>query len=145
MQLFMHEFPDAKKGELREQCRNTVLECEESMRVWEEMKDIGKLDSSDTDSEEEDKLTSQDLLQALDKASEAASPTKAVSSCIDWPKRVLQQTILVSSIAAEIRSNIDWTDWEESCYKECRKLLQLEAGRIKDISEDRDRKKFRSW
>ncbi len=140
MQLFMHEFPDAKKGELREQCHNTVLECEESMRVWQEMKDIGKLDSSDTDSEEEDKLTSQDLLQALDKASDAASPTlapKAVSSCIDWPKRVLRQTILVSSIAAEIRSNIDWTDWDESCYKECRKLLQLEAGQIKDISEDR--------
>jgi hypothetical protein len=117
MQLFMHEFPDAEEGELREQCRNTVLEYEESMRVWEELKDTGKLDSSDTDSEEEEELTGKDLLQALDKA--AASPTvapKAVSSCIDWPKRVLRQTILASSIAAEIRSNINRTDWDKNCY-----------------------------
>jgi hypothetical protein len=33
MQQFMHEFPDVEKGELREQCRNTVQEYEESMRV----------------------------------------------------------------------------------------------------------------
>jgi hypothetical protein len=26
MQLFIHEFPDAEKGELRQQCRNTVLD-----------------------------------------------------------------------------------------------------------------------
>jgi hypothetical protein len=71
--------------------------------------------------------------------SAAASPIvapKAVSSYIDWPKRVLRQTILVSSIAAEIRSNIDRTNWDESCYIECRKLLHLEASRIEDISED---------
>jgi hypothetical protein len=144
MQLFMHEFLDAEKGELRqelqEQCCNTVLEYEESMRVWEEMKDTGELDYNNNDSEEEDELTGKNLLQALDKASAAACPTvapKAVSSCIDWPKRVLRQTILVSSIVPEIRSNIKRTDWDESCYKECGKLLQQEAGRIKDISEDR--------
>jgi hypothetical protein len=33
----------------------------------------------------------------------------------------------------ELREQI----WDEICYKECRKLLQLEAGQIKDISEDR--------
>ncbi len=109
MQLFMHEFPDAKKGELEEQCRNTVLEYKELMRVWEEMKDTGELDSSNTDSEEEDELTGEDLLQVLFKASAAASPIlapKAVLSCINWPERVLRQTILVSGIASEIRSNI---------------------------------------
>jgi hypothetical protein len=78
MQLFMHEFPNAEKGELREQCRN-VLEYKESMRVWEEMKDTGELDSSDTVSEEEDELTGEDLLQAPDKALTAVSPP--------WPPR----------------------------------------------------------
>ncbi len=80
------------------------------------------------------------LLQDLDKAPAANSPpvaSKARSSCIDWPKRVLRQTILVSSIAAEFESNIYRTDWDESCYKDCRKLLQHEAGRIKDITENR--------
>jgi len=62
---------------------------------------------------------------------------KARSSCIDWPKRVLQQTILVLSIAAEIESNINQTDWDENCHNECRKLLQHEARWLKDISEKR--------
>jgi hypothetical protein len=57
----------------------TVLEYEESMRVWEEMKDTGELDSSDTVSEEEDELTGEDLLQAPDKALTAVSPP--------WPPR----------------------------------------------------------
>jgi hypothetical protein len=65
--------PDAEMGELREQRHNTILEYEESMWVWEEMKDTGELDSSDTDSEEKDELTSEDLLQALDKAPTAVS------------------------------------------------------------------------
>ncbi len=56
---------------------------------------------------------------------------------IDWPKRVLRQTILVSSIAAEVESNIDRADWDEDCYEECRKLLQREAGRMEAISNDR--------
>ncbi len=115
MQQFSHEFPVVDKGELREQCGNTVQEYKESMRVWKEMKDTGELCTSDTDSEEEDELTVEDLLQTLDKMSTAASPAaapKTVSSYIDWPKRVLQQTILVSSIAAEIRSNIDRANWD---------------------------------
>jgi hypothetical protein len=62
----MYSFPDANEEELWEQCRNTVLEYEESMQVWE--------DSSSTDSEEEGKLTSEDLLQDLDKASIAINP-----------------------------------------------------------------------
>jgi hypothetical protein len=136
-QLFMHAFPDSDEGELREQCRSTILEYEESMQVWEEIEDTGELDSSGTDSE--DKLTSEVLLQDLDKAPMAISPPmapKARSSCINWPKRILRQTILVSSIATEIESNIDRTDWDENCYKECRKLLQHAAERMKDISED---------
>ncbi len=112
------------------------------------MKETGELCTKDTESEEEDELTGDDLLRTLDETSTVTSPTmapKAVSSYIDWPKRDLRQTILVSSIAAEIRSNIDRTDWDKSCYKECRKLLQLEAARIGDISEDRGRKKFQLW
>jgi hypothetical protein len=91
------------------------------MQVWEEMKDTSELDSSNTDSEKEDELTGEDLLQVLDKAPAAISSpvaSRARSSYIDWPKRVLRQNILVSSIAAEIKSNIDQTDWDESCYKE---------------------------
>jgi hypothetical protein len=63
--------------------------------------------------------------------------SKAGSSYINWSKRILQQTILVSSITAEIESNISRTDWDENCYKECRKLLQHTAEQIKDVSEDR--------
>ncbi len=66
-----------------------------------------------------------------------ATAPKALPCYIDWPKRVLRQTILVSSIAAEIESNINRTDWDENCYEECRKLLQHEAGRIEDISRNR--------
>ncbi len=43
----------------------------------------------------------------------------------------------MSSIAAEIESNIDQTDWNEDCYEECQKLLLREAGRMEDISKDR--------
>jgi hypothetical protein len=103
------------------------------------MKDTGDLCTSDTDSEEEDELTGKDLLQTLDKISAAASPAtdpEAEASSIDWPKRVLRQTILVSSIAAEIESNTDRADWDESCYKECRKLLQQEVKRLGDVSKD---------
>ncbi len=122
--------PPARES-CRNQCRDTVQEYEESMRVWEEMKDIGDLCTSDTDSEEEDELTSDDLLGTLEKMSVAASPTgtpKAESSNIDWPKRVLRQTILVLSIAAEIEADIGRADWDKSCIEECRKLLQLEIA-----------------
>ncbi len=98
----MHEFPDAEEGELREPCHNTVQEYEESIRVWEEMKDTGELSTSYTDSAEEDKLTGEDLLRTLDKTSAVTRTTaspKALLSHIDWPKRVfLRQTILVSQI-----------------------------------------------
>ncbi len=66
-------------------------------------------------------MTGEDLLQDLYKAPAVISSpvaSRARSSYIDWPKRVLRQNILVSSIAAEIESNIDQTDWDESCYKE---------------------------
>ncbi len=133
-------FPKAGEEELRIHRRDTVLEYEESMRVWEEMKDTGKLCTSDTDLEEEDELTGEELLRALDKAAAAADPArapKAESMGIDWPKRVLRQTILVSSIAAEILTDPGRADWDESCYEECRKLLVQETTRMGDIAEDR--------
>ncbi len=61
----------------------------------------------------------------------------ALPSRIEWPKRVLRQTILVSSIAAEIESNIDRADWDADCYEECWRLLQREAKRMETVSEDR--------
>jgi hypothetical protein len=93
MRHFESVFSKAVEGELREQCHNTVLEYGESMRVWEEMKDTGNLCTSDTDPEEEDELTGDDLLQTLVKTVVAASPAetlKAESNGIDWPKRVLR-------------------------------------------------------
>jgi hypothetical protein len=56
---------------------------------------------------------------------------------IEWPKRILRQTILVSGIAAEIESNIDRADWGADCYEGCRRLLQRETKRIETISDDR--------
>ncbi len=55
--LFTHVFPDADDRELRAQCRSTLLEYEESMRAWDEVRDFGELDSSSTDSEDEGELT----------------------------------------------------------------------------------------
>jgi hypothetical protein len=51
----------------------------------------------------------------LEESSAVIAPSAALAAqpnCIDWPKRVLRQTILVSSIAAEIESNIDPADWD---------------------------------
>ncbi len=140
MMLFAHAFPDADEEELRAQCRNTVAEYEELTRAWEEAGGDGELDSSSVDSEDEDELTGDDLLRDLEKTSTVIDPAaapKAQPSYIAWPKRVLRQTILVSSIAVEIESNINRTDWNGDCYEECRKLLQHEAGRMEDISKDR--------
>jgi hypothetical protein len=100
MQQNKHKFPEADNGELREQCRDAVQEYEESVQVWKEMKDTGDLCTSDTDLEEEDELTGEDLLQTLDKILAAAGPAtnpKAGASDTDLPKSVLGQTILVSS------------------------------------------------
>jgi hypothetical protein len=113
MMLFTHAFPDVDEGELRAQCRSTVSEYEESMQAWEETEDTGELDSSSTDSEDEDELTGEDLLRALDKPPAVIGPAtvpKALPCYIDWPERVLRQTILVASIAAENESNINRTD-----------------------------------
>jgi hypothetical protein len=140
MTLFMHAFPDADDRELRAQCHSTLLECEESMQAWEEARNSGELDSDSTDSEDEGELTGDDLLRDLEESAAITCPDAAPAAqpnYIDWPKRVLRQTILVSSIAAEIESNIDRADGEEDCYEECRKLLQREAGRMEAISKDR--------
>jgi hypothetical protein len=63
VQYFTNASSDIDTGELQEQCSDTVLEYEESMRVWKEMKDTGNLCTSDTDWEEEDELIGEDLLQ----------------------------------------------------------------------------------
>ncbi len=91
-------FLKPSERELREQCRDYVHEYEESMLVWKEMKDTGELCTSDTDSEAEDELTGEELLRALDKVSVTADPAKILRAKwkgIDWPQRVLRQTIFV--------------------------------------------------
>jgi hypothetical protein len=140
MALFMHAFPDADDRELRAQCLSTLLEYEESMQAWEEARNSGQLDSYSTDSEDEGELTGSELLRDLEEPATDALPgaaSVARPNHIEWPKRVLRQTILVSSIAAEIESNIDWTDWDADCFEECRRLLQREARRMEATSEDR--------
>jgi hypothetical protein len=52
IQHFDNMFLKVGEGKLREQCRETVQEYEESMLVWKEMKDTGQLCTSDTDLEE---------------------------------------------------------------------------------------------
>jgi hypothetical protein len=56
----------------------------------------------------------------------------ARSGRLEWPKKVLQQTNLVSSIAAEIELNISRVDWGA----DCRKLLVRETQRIGIVSDD---------
>jgi hypothetical protein len=138
--LFMHAFPDADDRELRAHCLSTLLEYEESMRTWEEAKDSGELDSDGSSSEDEDELTGSELLRDLDPPApcppEDAAPM-ARSGRLEWPKKVLQQTNLVSSIAAEIELNINRADWDAECYEGCRKLLLQETQRIGTVSDDR--------
>jgi hypothetical protein len=138
--LFMHAFPDADDRELRAHCLSTLLEYKESMRAWEEAKDSGELDSDGSSSEDEDELTGVKLLRDLDPHA-LRPPTdtapEAPSGQLEWPKRVLQQTNLVSSIAAEIELNINRADWDADCYEGCRKLLLRETQRIGTVSEDR--------
>jgi hypothetical protein len=49
----------------------------------------------------------------------------------------LQQTNLVSSIAAEIELNINRADWDADCYEGCRRLLLRETQRMGAVSDDR--------
>jgi hypothetical protein len=108
--LFMHAFPDADDRELRAHCLSTLFEYEESMRAWEKAKNSGELDSDGSDSEDEDELTGIELLRDLDLPAPrdpASAAPVAKTNHIEWPKRVLRQTILVSGIAAEIDSSID--------------------------------------
>ncbi len=137
--LFMHAFPDADDRELRAHCLSFLLEYEESMQAWEEAKNSGELDFDNTDSGDEDELTGIELLRDLEEPTPRAplgTAPVARPSSIEWPKRVLRQTILVSSITAEIESNIDRVDWDADCYEECRRLLQRETKRIETISDD---------
>ncbi len=138
--LFMHAFPDANDRELRAHCLSALLEYEDSMQAWEEAKNSGELDSDSTDSGDEDELTGIELLGDLEEPAPCAplgTAPVARPSRIEWPKRILGQTILVSSIAAEIESNIDRVDWDADCYEECRRLHQRETKRIETISDDR--------
>jgi hypothetical protein len=136
----MHAFPDADDRELRAHCLRTLLEYEESMRAWEEAKDSGELDSDGSSSEDEDELTGVELLRDLDPPAPcppADTVPMARSGQLEWPKRVLQQTNLVSSIAAEIELNINRADWEADCYEGCWKLLLRETKRMGTVSDDR--------
>jgi hypothetical protein len=88
-------------------CLSTLLEYEESMRAWEEAKDSGELDSDGSSSEDEDELTGIELLRDLDPPAPrplAGTAPVTRSGQLEWPKKVLQQINLVSSIAAEIVS-----------------------------------------
>jgi hypothetical protein len=102
--------------------------------------DSGELDSDGSDSEDEDELTGIELLRDLDLPAPRAPASAALvarSSHIEWPKRVLRQTILVSGIAAEIESSIDRADWDADCYEGCRRLLLRETKRMETLSEER--------
>ncbi len=138
--LFMHTFPEADDRELRAHCLSTLLEYEESMRTWEEAKDSEELDSDGSSSEDEDDLTGSELLRDLDPPAPCppadAAPT-ARSGRLEWPKKVLQQTNLVSSIAAEIELNINRADWDADCYEGCKKLLLRETQRMGTVSDGR--------
>jgi hypothetical protein len=117
--LFMHAFPDADDRALRVHCLSTLLEYEESMRAWEEAKDSGELDSDGSGSEDEDELTGIELLRDLDPPALrplAGMVPVAQPGLFEWLKKVLQQTNLVSSIAAEIELNINRADWDADCY-----------------------------
>jgi hypothetical protein len=143
--LFMHAFPDADDRELRAHCLSTLLEYEE-MRAWEEAKDSGELDSDGSSSEDEDELTGVELLRDLDPPAPcppADVAPEARSGRLEWPKKVLQQTNLVSSIAAEIELNINRADWDADCHEGCRKLLLRETQRMGTVSDDQRRS--RSW
>jgi hypothetical protein len=137
--LFMHAFPDADDRELRAHCLSTLLEYEESMRAWEEAKDSGELDSDGSSSEDEDELTGIELLRDLDPPAPcppAGTAPVARSGQLEWPKKVLQQTNLVSSIAAEIEFNINRADWDADCNEGCRRLLLRETQRMGAVSDD---------
>jgi hypothetical protein len=136
----MHAFSDADDTERRAHCLSALLEYEESMRPWEAAKDSGELDSDGSSSEDEGELTGSELLRDLDLPAPCppadATPT-ARSGRLEWPKKVLQQTNRVSSIAAEIEFNMNWADWGADCYEGCRKLLLRETQRIVTVSDDR--------
>jgi hypothetical protein len=91
IQLFLYSFPDSNEEEMREQCRNTILEYEEWKQVWEEIEYNKELDFSGTDSEEEDELTRGDLLEDLDKATVTVSPPVASRANRQGRRRSKQQ------------------------------------------------------
>jgi hypothetical protein len=143
--LFMHAFPDADDRELRAHCLSTLLEYEESMRAWEEAKDSGELDSDGSGSEDEDELIGIKLLRDLDSPAPRPPPGMtpvAYPGLFEWPKKVFQQTNLVSSIAAEIELNINRADWDADCYEGCRRLLLRETQRMGTVSDDRGPEKI---
>ncbi len=143
--LFMHAFPDANDRELRAHCLSTLLEYEVSMQTWEEAKDSGELDSDSSGSEDEDELTGSELLRDLDPPAPcppADAAAMARSGRFEWPKKVLQQTNLVSSIAAQIELNINRADWDANCYEDCQKLLLRETQRMGTVSDDRGSKEI---
>ena len=145
--LFTHAFPDADEKELRAHCLSTLLEYEESMQAWEEAKNSGELDSDSDSSDDEDELTGNELLRDLDPPAPclpADTIPAARSGRLEWPKKVLEQTNLVSSIAAEIERNINRADWDAECSRAARSCY---SGRCSGWEPSRmieDRKRSRS-
>jgi hypothetical protein len=110
------------------------------MQAWEEAKNSGELDSDSDGSDDEDELTGNKLLRDLDPPAlcpPADTILTARSGRLEWPKKVMEQTNLVSSIAAEIERNINRADWDTECYEGCQKLLQREVQRMGAVSNDR--------
>jgi hypothetical protein len=66
-------------------------------------------------------------------ATSRAGTPNTVKSEADWLKRVLRQSVLVSRISAEIRTDTDKADWDENCYKECCRLLLQETRRLGEV------------
>jgi hypothetical protein len=135
--LFMHAFPEADDRELRAHCLSTLLEYEESMRAWEEAKDSREIDSDGSSSEDEEELTGIEDLDPPAPCPPASTAPVARPGQLEWPKKVLQQTNLVLSIAAEIELNINRADWNADCYEGCRRLLLRETQWMGAISDDR--------
>ena len=101
---------------------------------------LKELDSDGSSSEDEDEITGVELLGDLDPPAPCPPADVAPevrSGRLEWPKRVLQQTSLVSSIAAKIEMNINRADWDADCYEGCRKLLLRETQRMGAVSDDR--------
>jgi hypothetical protein len=113
-----------------------VSEYKENRAVHKKMKDTDNSCPRNDDTNEKNKPVGDNPSQHFDKTSVSASGAKIPKterSKVDWPKKVLRQCVLVSRISAEIMNDIDKVDWDENCYKECRRLLLQESMQLGDV------------